>query len=219
MAPPVFATDEDVLLRAPGDFTLLCPRDQVLARGTDGTLVASWNLQSAAVDFPSRGVRPGHVVQLLAPGSSGQAPARLYVLDSVSPGSVILRVQGQSSGEGEPPSPSNSATRTDFLIATLAPQIADATASLDARFRLSEVVNPSADVLTEIKAVVVLTVLERRYREIGHCAGEQADALLKRAQSLAVERDERLARLAIRLDAATNPSSPPRGPWGTRLSR
>lgn len=219
MALPVFATDEDVLLRAPGDFPLLCPRDQVLARGTDGQLVGPWGLQSPSLDFQGRGVRPGHVVQLVAPGSGGMSPARLYVVDSVSPGSAVLRVQGQATGSGEPPAPPNSSVRTEFLVATLAPQIADATAGLDARFRLTDVPNPPADVLAEIRAVVVLTVLERRYQEIGRCAGEHADAFASKARTLASERDERLARLAIRLDSVWNPSTPPAGPWGTRLSR
>ncbi|MFO0955843.1 MAG: hypothetical protein U0800_00055 [Isosphaeraceae bacterium] len=217
MALPVFATDEDILLRAPGDYHLLCPRDQVLARGTDGTLVGPWGLQSASVDFQARGVRPGHVAQLIAPGSGGMNPARLYVVDSASPASASLRVPGQAAGQGEPPSPPNSAIRTEFLIATLGPQIADVTTALDARFRLAR--DLPADAQVEIRAVIVLTVLERRYQEVSRCHGEHNDSFVAKARALANERDERLARLAIRLDSSSNPAAPHPAPWGTRLSR
>src|SRR5947199_54246 len=49
----LYATDEDIVLRASADFALLCPRDQKLASGTDGTFMPDdrWTLHSTAVDF------------------------------------------------------------------------------------------------------------------------------------------------------------------------
>ena len=37
-APHVYATDEDIALRASADFAILCPKDQCLAYGNDGTI-------------------------------------------------------------------------------------------------------------------------------------------------------------------------------------
>ena len=35
-SPPVYATDEDILVRASGDFMTLAPSWQCMAKGTDG---------------------------------------------------------------------------------------------------------------------------------------------------------------------------------------
>ena len=75
MPDPIYATDEDIALRATADFAILCPRDQKLAAGSDGSFDPSdrWTLQSASVDFSAQGVLPGQVVQLLGPASAFRA--------------------------------------------------------------------------------------------------------------------------------------------------
>ena len=84
MADPIYATDEDIVLRASSDFALLCPRDQKLASGTDGAFDPSdrWCLRSASVDFSAQGVRPGQVVQLLGPPATFRAPGDLLIVAS-----------------------------------------------------------------------------------------------------------------------------------------
>ena len=54
----VYATDENIAVRASGDFSMLCPDWQKLAWGNDGVLAASapWVLSSASVDFSGAGV-------------------------------------------------------------------------------------------------------------------------------------------------------------------
>ncbi len=64
--PIPYATDEDIALRASADFSLLCPRDQKVAAGSDGAFSTSdpWTLTSASADFNALGVAAGQVVQL-----------------------------------------------------------------------------------------------------------------------------------------------------------
>ena len=59
----LYATDEDVALRAPADFPLLCPPGQVQAAGTDGCFQAGdrWTLTSAAV--PSGPSTPSSILR------------------------------------------------------------------------------------------------------------------------------------------------------------
>ncbi len=68
-----YATDEDVAIRAPADFAALCPKDQVLAAGTDGLFLPSdpWTLRSPSVDFAASGLMPGQVIRLAGPAAGG----------------------------------------------------------------------------------------------------------------------------------------------------
>ena len=51
--PTVFATDEDIAVRAGDDYAALCPSSNKLAEGTDGVMDPGtpWDLSSASVDF------------------------------------------------------------------------------------------------------------------------------------------------------------------------
>ena len=54
----VYATDENIAIRAGGDFAPLCPDWQKLASGSDGVFTAGspWVLNSPSVDFEAAGV-------------------------------------------------------------------------------------------------------------------------------------------------------------------
>ena len=77
---PVYATDEDIAVRAGGDFVMLCPPWQQMASGVDGVFGADapWVLDSASVNFQSNGVTPNQVVQLTTPGLNTLAAASCW---------------------------------------------------------------------------------------------------------------------------------------------
>jgi hypothetical protein len=194
----VYATDEDVALRASADFGMLCPKDQRLASGTDGAFDPSdrWALVSGTVDFAAQGVEPGQVVQLVGPVGVIRPPGESLVVESVAPGSVRLRRKGQASGVGQPPAPAEGLVGVEFVITTLGPQIESASFDLDRRFgigrRLSELADPR-----EVRDAVVLTVLPRQYLAMSREAGTSQDVLAAKAQALKGELDESLGRLVV----------------------
>jgi hypothetical protein len=63
---PVYATDEDIAVRAGGDFIMLCPSWQQMAYGTDGYFAPGlqWVLNSTAIDFATNNVAANQVVWL-----------------------------------------------------------------------------------------------------------------------------------------------------------
>src|SRR5215831_10771516 len=94
----VYAADEDLALRASADFAILCPKDQCLAYGTDGSFGSDrWSLQSSSVDFSANGVASGQVVRLTQPVTSFKPPGEALVVDSVDTGLVWLRRKGMPS--------------------------------------------------------------------------------------------------------------------------
>src|SRR5262249_21315913 len=90
---PVYATDEDIAVRAAGDFVLLCPQWQQMASGSDGYFSSSspWILNSTGVNFAANGVQPNQVVQLTAPKTSFPGSGALFAIDSVAGSSITLR--------------------------------------------------------------------------------------------------------------------------------
>ena len=66
---PVYATDEDIAVRAGGDFITLCPNWQQMAYGTDGLFApgSPWVLNSTATNFAANNVAPNQVVWLSQP--------------------------------------------------------------------------------------------------------------------------------------------------------
>ena len=101
----VYATDENIAVRASGDFTMLCPDWQKLACGTDGTFAAGapWVLTSASVDFVGAGVTARHVVLLQKPNTVFKGSGELLAVDSASPAGLTLRRLGAGLGVGSPP--------------------------------------------------------------------------------------------------------------------
>jgi hypothetical protein len=216
----LYATDEDIAVYAPSDFALLCPRDQTLARGGDGSFSPSdrWTLQSASVDFVARGLKPGHVVQLLGPPSTYPVPGDALVVTAVAAGSVTLRRKGQAAGIGQPPGPEAGASGVEFLVSTFAPQIEAACYDLDQRFGIDSRLpgRSRADLADprELREATVLTVLHRRYVDLSRDA---EGPLSVKAALLRSELDRVLARTALHwlspaVEAATTR-------FGTRISR
>src|SRR5262245_5648288 len=125
---PVYATDEDIAVRAGGDFILLAPPWQQMAAGTDGVFAsgAPWVLTSASVDFQANGVQPNQVVLLSAPRTSFPGGGRLLAIDSVASGAITLRRLHKELNVGQPPAPAAGLTSVAFSVTTLDPQIEEA---------------------------------------------------------------------------------------------
>jgi hypothetical protein len=126
----VYCTDEDIALRALGDYPALCPDHQKLAAGTDGVFLSAdrWKLTSATVDFTAAGVHAGNVVQLTAPRAQFRNDGELFIVESVgSDGAATLRRLGKGAGVGQPPAPAAGLTGVAFEVLTLDPQIEQAT--------------------------------------------------------------------------------------------
>lgn len=222
----IYATDEDLAIRASADFPLLCPRDQKLASGIDGAFdpVDRWTLRSATVDFAAQGVAPGQVVQLIGPMGLFRPPGELLAIESVNSGGVTLRCKGQVVGVGQPPAPSAGLSGVEFLITTLGPQIERACYELDRRYGIDNHVagHHGSDLYDprEVRELVVLTVLQRQYLAMSRDTGSPSDALAAKASVLQAELDELLARVVVHWsagEAAGGPAATAR--FQTRIAR
>ena len=221
-----YATDEDVALRAPADFQLICPKDQVVALGTDGIFDAEdrWTLTSPSVNFALQAAAPGQVVQLLGPTTIIRPPADILVVDSVQGNSIVLRRKGQAGGTGQPPAPIDGALNVEFLIATLHPQIQSASYELNRRFGIDDLVagrRPS-DLYDprEVRGAVVLTVLRRRYLDLCRDGNPARDALAAKAEAVEKELESVLARAVVHWNSgASGGAASSTNRFCTRLER
>jgi len=217
----VYACDEDVAIRTPGDFTMLCPTDQCLACGKDGFFGDSdrWTLRSTTVDFAAQGVRVGHIVQLLAPANQFRPPGELLAVAASGPGWIRMRRKGQLEGEGQPPAPAGGLTGVEFLIATLTPQIAAASYELNRIYGIEELVGErqSTDLFDtrELCDVVVLLVLMRTYRDISRGTVSSPDTFAEKASILGQELDDLLGHAVIHWQGRATSSAR----FQTRLTR
>lgn len=123
----LLATDEDVAIKAAGDFDLLIPAHQWAAYGTDGDL-SGWTLSTSA---NLAGLTVGHVVHLQR-GAGGDW-RDLLAVESVDAGAgtVTLRRIGMEAGDGPPPTVTSG---LHFHAPTARPQIASVTRSILRRF-------------------------------------------------------------------------------------
>lgn len=229
-----FATDEDIALRASTDFAALCPRDQVLAIGTDGIFVAPdvWTLISPSVDFAAFGLTPGLLARLTRPTTAFGPNGELFAIQAVAPGSITLRRKGQAAGVGQPPSPPGGLTNVEFAVRTLGPQIALASYDLERRFGIDDAIagRRSVDLHDpqQLREAVVLTVLYKQYldqsRQFAGRIADQSetpgDVYAAKARIAKAELDEVLDRLALRwneMDVVNRANATTR--FSTRLSR
>jgi len=166
---PVFATDEDIAVRAGGDWYTLCPAWQQMAAGTDGFFSPGlpWVLTSTLVNFAANGVTPNQVVSLSAPKSSFPGGGQLLAVDSVSGSSLTLRRLHKDLNVGQPPAPAAGLTGVAFTINTMDPQIEEASFDIKRRFGIDENIayRSSTWVYDErdLRMATVLSVLLDRY--------------------------------------------------------
>jgi hypothetical protein len=222
----VYATDEDVALRASADFAIICPKDQKLASGSDGAISVDdlWTLTSPTVDFQANGLQPGQIVQLTQPTAVYKPPGESFVVVSVAPKAVTLRRKGQPAGVGQPASPGGLSS-IEFLATTFGPQLALASYDLNRRYGIDDLIagRRPCDLFDpqEILEATVLTVLYRQYLDMSRGGDERSDTFAAKSRSCKQELDDLLARTVVHW--STSPgfldTSEPTTRFSTRISR
>ena len=197
----VYATDENIAIRAGGDFAPLCPDWQKLASGSDGVFTAGspWVLNSPSVDFEAAGVVAQHVVLLRKPSTAFRGSGELLAVDGAAGHSITLRRLGTHPYHGQPPAPSAGLEGVEFLIATLDPQIEEASFDMNRRLAIDPLIAGRSPTdlydLRDLRQACVLTVLSQRYTS--ETRGQQGDFALKLTEAKQ-ELAEVLARLQLR---------------------
>jgi hypothetical protein len=230
----IYATDEDIALRASADYLALCPRDQLLASGSDGVFDASdpWTLTSASVDFAAYGLVPGQLARLTKPSTAFGANGELFAIQAVAAGAITLRRKGQAGGVGQPPAPQGGLGGVEFAVRSLGPQIQLAGYDLDRRFGVDDAIagRRSVDLHDphQLREAVILTVLYKQYldqsRQFAGRIADQSetpgDVYAAKARIAKAELDELLDRLSLgwnEADVAARAIATTR--FGTRISR
>lgn len=223
----LYATDEDIAVRASADYPLLCPRDQKLSWGIDGHFSPGdpWTLGSASVDFTSAGVALGHTVLLTQPAALFRPPGELFAVEGVGPAGLRLRRKGHAAGVGFPPGPAAGVSQVEFAVNTLGPQIALACDELNRRYGIDDLISGrrSGDLFDpgEVREAVILTVLCRQYQDMSRPSTTGEDLFAVKARVYRQELDALLARTVVHWSpAAGGPGSgSTSNRFGTRVSR
>lgn len=217
----LYCTDEDIAVRAKGDYIQLCPEWQKLASGTDGAFAsnAPWTLTSSSNNFGSLGVASNNVIQLSGPKPNFVGAGELFAVDSVSGGSVTLRRLNQALNAGLPPGPALGLSGVTFKIKTFYPDIDNACFDANRFFGIdpgrgtndpSGLYDPR-----ELRQYCVLTVLQRVYAEA--VRSESGDFKMKLAQ-VTNDLKELKATLTVRW-GDTGESQLARSIFGGRIRR
>ena len=218
---PVYCTDEDILVRAGGDFIMLCPPWQQMAAGTDGVFAPGnpWVLNSASVNFAANGVSPNQVAWLTAPKTQYPGGGQLLAIDSISGNSLTLRRPHKDLFVGQPPAPSAGLTGVTFTINTLDPQSEEASFDIKRRFGIDENITDRTSSwiydLRDLRMATVLSVLYDRYMQENRA--EQGD-FQNKIRRIRQQLDDVLARVQVRWGPFGN-SAEPSTLFGCKLSR
>jgi hypothetical protein len=218
---PVYASDEDIAVRAGGDFAVLCPAWQLMAQGIDGVFAADmpWVLTSAGVNFEANGVTPNQVVWLTAPKSQYPGSGTLLAVDSVNANSLTLRRLYKDLHIGQPPSLATGLSGVAFAINTLDPQSAEASFDIKRRFGIDEHVAARTSSwvydLQDLRLATVLTVLYDRYT--AETRADRGDFALK-LKRISQQLDDVVARVQVRWGPA-GISAEPSTVFSCKLSR
>ena len=218
---PVYATDEDIAVRAGGDFITLCPAWQQMAAGTDGFFSSGspWVLNSTLTNFANNNVQPNQVVQLSAPKTQYPGGGQLLAIDSVSGSSITLRRLHKDLSVGQPPAPAAGLSGVTFTINTLDPQTEEASFDIKRRFGIDElIVNRTSSWIydmRDLRIATVLTVLNDRYT--AEARGDKGD-FVNKIRLIRAQLDEVLARVQVRWGPFGN-SAEPSTLFGCKLSR
>ena len=165
---PVYCTDEDIAVRAGGDWFLLAPAWQQMAAGTDGYFNSGspWVLNSTATNFQQR-TTFSRTRSSSSRRPSNTSPAAASSSRSIrSPGtSITLRRLHKDLNVGQPPAPAAGLTGVTFTINTLDPQIEEASFDIKRRFGIDEnIAYRTSSWIYDLRDLRMATVL---YRPIG----------------------------------------------------
>lgn len=216
----VYCSDENIALRAWGDYMAVCPPSQKLAAGSDGVILSAdrWTLTSATVDFEAAGIVPGHVVWLRV-GNTFGSQGEIFAVNAVDGDAVTLRRLGQTASVGQPPAPAAGLTGVQFSVLTFGPQID--VASYDANHFFG--IDPNSATKypgrmydqRELQSYVVLMVLKRAY---GISLKQKAEDYALKLAEVSDELNDLTARLTIRW-GSDGKSEPPTSIFSTRVRR
>lgn len=134
----VYCTDEDIAVRAGGDYTLLCPKWQKLAGSNDGIFSSGtpWVLHSASLSFTGSGIGPGSVVWITGNTTTFKGSGELFGVDSVTATAITLHRIGLASGAGLAPGPPAGVTGLNYQVLTFYPQIENESYSLNRKYNI-----------------------------------------------------------------------------------
>ncbi|WP_422932045.1 hypothetical protein [Singulisphaera sp. PoT] len=217
----VYATDEDIAVRAQGDFWALCPASQQLAAATDGYFDGGspWTLNSLSIDFGAAGVQPGSIVLLTQPKGLFKGAGQMLAVDAASGHSLTLRRIGQASGVGQPPAPIGGLITVQFEIRTLGPQIECASYDINQQYGIDPLIAVRAPSWVydrrQLRQAAILTVLHRQY--LSETRTDQGDWKLKLA-AVKVELDDAIDRINLKW-GPLGQASPPVGRLSKKISR
>jgi hypothetical protein len=217
---PVYCTDEDILVRVGGDWAILCPPWQTMATGTDGVFNSGtpWVLTSTAVNFTTNGVSANQVVRLTAPKANYPGGGDFLAIDSVSGSSITLRRPHKDLSVGQPPG-AGGVTSVAFTIATLDPQIEEASFDIKRRYGIDETITDRQSQwvfdLRDLRMATVLTVLLDRYTQ--EARTDRGD-FARKCQLIRQQLDDVLDRVQVRWGPFGN-SSEPSTIFGCKISR
>lgn len=213
----LYCSDEDVALRAPGDFAQLCPRSLKYASGADGVIAsgAPWTLTSSAVLGQLAALTSGMVVELTTPGKVGPAApfgaGELLAVDSASSAGAVLRRLGEAAGVGTPPGAPSGVAGVAFNCRSLVPVIRRACFDLDRRFGVDDLITGrrTADLYdpVELAQATVLLVLSWQYEGLARDAGKDGDFWKKR-EAIEKELDDLIARSLVHWRPITSTGTP-----------
>jgi hypothetical protein len=183
-------TDEDVSIRAHGDFPLIAPDQQRLSEGSDGAIAAAdpWSLVSASSDFTALGVTPG-AIAILDEDRPADHPSKFsddeLVVASVPTGKVTLRRIGMAAGVGVPPGKATDITGVTFRIPTVQPQINRATYEVQRRAK----VYSAADLQdpNDLREAIVLLTLADLYFDAARISPSRNDEFMTKREELLKE--------------------------------
>lgn len=219
-----YATDEDVALRAPSDFAVLCPKDQLIASSIDAYFSGAdrWTLHCASIDFIAQGVQCGQVVQLVAPQAAFGITGDLLVVNERAAHSIQLRRWGLAPTQGQPPVAAG-LTGVEFHIRTLLPQIALASYELNRLYGIDDLVvgRRTADLYDsrEVRDIVVLNVLIRLYTALSRAGDGVSDVFAFKSTALKSELQELMARAVVHWRSTVSSSIAPTTRFDTRIER
>lgn len=219
----VYCTDEHIAVRAPNDYTVLCPASNVLASNVDGFIAqgTTWRLSSKSTDFEAAGVTRGNVALLTAPVTRFPGAGEQFAVDSVDSHSLMLRRVGQPSNVGQAPGIGANMTGVVFTIQTYGPQIEEVSYYLNRKYQIDPKIparTPSKLYeIRDLRDACVLEVLCRRLMtEVNPSAGPAA---LQKYNAYCMERDEIYARLHLRWMPSVYGDAPTTNPFSMRIVR
>jgi hypothetical protein len=219
---PTYATDEDIAVRAGGDFVTLCPAWQVMAQGVDGFFAPGlpWALNSTAVNFQANGVKPNQVVSLTGPKANFQGGGQLLAIDSVVGNTINLRRLHKDLNVGMPPAPAGGLTNVTFTINTLDPQTEEASFDIKRRFGIDENIVDRTSTwiydLRDLRMTTVLQVLLARYT--AEARGDKGD-WVRKIDLIRCELSGVLDRVEVRWGKYGTSEPPTTVGFGMRLVR